>query len=170
MPQAFASDWGPYEIENTWFMHNPDWASAVSLGDFPVLSSDHPFQFEPYLYEGYSEAARKLYRSRDLSMKLARLGAGGPKFSGYPGAIKITLTFPATPRSLYPEPLITSGSPGKGDVIFIEYAEAEHDNSLLKIGHDDWGAGAVRSEPFRIDRSLAHTVVISMGSLYSPTE
>lgn len=52
------------------------------------------------------------------------------------GALHLLIRLPAftRPRS---EPLLSTGEPGKGDLIFIKYLDATH----YQIGHDRWGYG-----------------------------
>jgi hypothetical protein len=64
--------------------------------------------------------------------------------------------------------LLTTGRTGAGDVLFFRFVHPGADASLIQIGHDHWGAGAILSRPLRIDRKKTHSVVISMGSLYPP--
>jgi hypothetical protein len=168
VPRETAKDWGPYEIINATFLHNPTWAPIRDGTDKVVFQKPHPFQFEPYLYEGYSELARRDYRSRDLRMRVVRLSAGGPHFVGFPGAVRMTIQFPKKSDSFVPEPFLTTGETGSGDAIYYVYPDPAHDPDSIQIGHDDWGGGGVLSKVIHLDRAIPHSIVISIGSLYSP--
>lgn len=166
LKEATARDLGPYEIINVGFLHNPDWASAAPDAGEVVYRRAHPFQFSPYLYEGYTEEARGRYRQRDLSMRVVRLAAGGSAFAGFPGVMKMTFQLPTPPMPYNAEPLLTTGRAGSGDVLFFDYPRPAENPSIIRIGHDHWGGGAILSKEITVDRSKPHTLVIVFGSLF----
>lgn len=158
-------DLGPYKIFNASFLHDPDWAPAGPDPGRIVFRRPHPFEFPPYLFEGYSTAIRERYLERDLSMRVIRLAAGGPPVPGYPeGMIELTLRFPARPRGLLPEPILTTGAPGQGDTIFINYDGLDH----VILGHDHIGGGAVHAPRLAIDRGATHRILIGMDTFFPP--
>jgi hypothetical protein len=165
-----AIDLGPYEIIDCGFLHNPRLARPTPPGATVLLRREQPFQFMPYLYEGYSRQAREEYRHRDLSMRLVRLPVGEPPFPDYPGVIQLTLRFADRADGVLPEPLLATGKYGAGDVLYYRAAGSARDPDLVQIGTDPLGAGAVYSRPFRLDRTKDHVVVISMGSLFPPKD
>ncbi len=166
LKEATARDLGPYKIINVGFLHNPDWASAAPDQGGVVYRRAHPFQFSPYLYEGYTEEARGRYRQRDLSMRVVRLAAGGPAFAGFPGVIKLTFQLPTPPVPYTAEPLLTTGRAGSGDVLFFDYPRPAENPSIIRLGHDHWGGGAILSKEIAVDRSKPHALLIVFGSLF----
>ncbi len=158
-------DLGPYTIINATFLHNPDWVPTGPDAGTVGLQRNHPFQFTPYLYEGYDAATRARYQKRDLSMRVVRLDAGGPPFAGYPdGMIELTLRFPANPPALFPEPILATGQPGKGDLIYVRYEDREH----IRFGHDHMGGSGELGDLLSLDRSKPHRVRIGLGPLFTP--
>jgi hypothetical protein len=91
-----------------------------------------------------------------------------PHFSGFPGPVEFTLRLRDSDAMNLPEPLITTGLPGAGDVLFLAPVETGRARGSIVIGLDHWGGGAVRTPPIDIDRRSAHTFVVSMGSLFPP--
>ena len=60
------------------------------------------------------------------------------------------------------EPLLVTGVAGKGDVVYVKYADASH----IQLGFDHWGVGGGLSAPIVIDYASPHQIDISLGSLY----
>ncbi len=160
IPRAAVGDLGPYKIVNATFLHNPTWAPLEPDQGKAVFRRDHPFQFYPYLFEGYSEKARADYRRRDLSMRVVRLNAGGAPFTEYPGPIKLTFKLREPLQTWGPDPLLVTGHQGAGDVLYVDYPQRGDDAGVIAIGHDHWGAGVLRSDPIR-SRSIARARIHS---------
>jgi hypothetical protein len=80
------------------------------------------------------------------------------------GPVELTLKFPATAVGRR-DPLISTGNlVGTGDIVFVRYADAGH----VQFGFFHLGAGGPVGDPVAVDYSVAHTVVIELGSLYPP--
>ena len=135
----------------------------------------HPFQFEPYLFEGFTFADREAFRRRDFAMRLIESGVdaagrgsrvGYPELEshdGYPGAVRLRVRFPADRLGAF-EPLVATGESGRGNLIYAIYQDSEH----LKIGFDHWGIGGAVSERVPVEWGELVEVVVSMGSLFPP--
>ncbi|MFZ5494436.1 MAG: glycosyltransferase family 39 protein [Verrucomicrobiota bacterium] len=165
LAEARKTDPGPYKIINAAFLHNPNWAPLGPDPGVVVLRRNHPFQFAPYLFDGYSFALRAGYLERDLSMRVVRLDVGGPPHGGYPeGSLELTLRFPEKPEGLLPEPILSTGVPGRGDTIFIHYLGLDR----FVLGHDHVGGGATFAPPQPLDRTRLHRVLIGMDSFFPP--
>lgn len=165
LAEARKTDLGPYKIVNAAFLHNPGWAPAEPDKGTVLLRRPHPFQFAPYLFEGYSSVIRRRYLERDLSMRVVRLDAGGPPLHGYPeGMLELTLRFPSKPAGLLPEPLLSTGAPGRGDTLFFRYDDPDH----FVLGHDHIGGGATLAPRMPLDRGQTHRVLIGMDSFFPP--
>jgi hypothetical protein len=163
--RALHSDAVPYGILNCYFLHNPDWAVPTPVTDEVVFQRPHPFAFTPFLFEGYNEASRAAFLRRNLSMRVVRVTAHGPSASGYPGVVRMTLRLPDFPNS-QPEPLVTTGASGRGDVLFLRPEGGDQ----VRLGLDHWGSPPIVSEPLRFDRAQPHVLVIAMGSLLPPAK
>lgn len=165
LAEARTRDLGPYKLVNGSFLHSPEWAPAGPDPGVLLLRRDHPFQFAPYLYEGYSAELRRRYQARDLSMRVIRLDVGGPARAGYPaGLIELTLQFPEKPFGLLPEPLLSTGRGAAWDSLFAQFPDASH----IQFGLDHPGAGAILSPVLPLDRTKPHRLLVNLGSLYPP--
>lgn len=165
LARARQQDLGPYTIVNATFLHNPDWAPAAPDAGVVLVQRQHPFQFTPYLYEGYTATTRARYQARDLSMRIVRLAVGGPAWSGHPsGMIEMHLRFPEKPFGLLPEPLLSTGQPGRGDSLFVRFEGEGH----IRIGHDNTGRGATYSPLLPLDRTKTHRLRVNLGNFYPP--
>lgn len=164
LAEARKSDLGPYKLVNVGFLHNPDLPPAGPDPGTVLLRTNHPMQFAPYLYEGYSAELRRRYRAKDLSMRVVRLAAGGPAITGHPaGPVELTLKFPAIPYGLLPEPLLTTGGRnGAWDSLYVNYPDDRH----IQFGLDHPGAGAILSPVLPLDRSRPHRLLVNLGSLF----
>lgn len=165
LDEARQSDLGPYKIVNASFLHNAKWAPVAAPAGVVLLQRDHPFQYGPYLLEGYSLALRSTFLERDLAMRVIRLDAGGAPVRGYPaGWLELTLRFPSEPQSLLPEPLLSTGVPGRGDTIFINYLGRDR----FVIGHDHIGGGANLAPERPLDRQQTHRILIGLDTFFPP--
>jgi len=155
-------DGGVYQVLNCQFLHDPRWAVPTPPGDTVIRQARHPFEYEPYLYEGYPEAERAAFRARERSMRVVRLG--GPPLPTYPGGIKLTIhLFEFTGP---PEPLLGTGVTGRGDLLFIRY----EGGTRVRLGFEHWGDPPALSAPFTLDPAVDHTVLISLGALFPPVD
>lgn len=88
---------------------------------------------------------------------------GRPGWEGYTGPLKITLSAGDEKPGLG-RPIITSGYPGGGDFIFLEFDPS----GSATIVQDHWGSPLVRSQPFQMAPHVNHTLILSFGALYPP--
>ena len=90
-------------------------------------------------------------------------------------AVAVPRTFPTAPngpfrvvailpagRTGVTEPLVTTGKPGKGDVVYVKYTNP----SQVQFAYDHWGVGGAMSEPITVDYGRPHELEIGLGSLY----
>ncbi len=86
----------------------------------------------------------------------------GPIGAG-PGARGLRVLFPesAVGRS---DPLLVSGSPGAGDILYVRYLDASH----VSFGFDHWGHRGLVGPPVKVDYSRPHRLELTMDSLYPP--
>ena len=90
-----------------------------------------------------------------------RAGNGGtdPLWSGG-STVQLRLRWPREKVGSR-EPLLVTGQNGGGDLLIVEYLDAQR----VRFGLDHWGAPLLHSGPVAIDRSREQTVVIDFGSL-----
>jgi hypothetical protein len=81
------------------------------------------------------------------------------------GPVRMTLRLPqgGAPRS---EPLVSSGEPGRGDLVFITYLSPRS----ISIGFDHWGYGGPKSAPIAVDPNADVVVTIDYGALHEQPE
>ena len=78
------------------------------------------------------------------------------------GAIRLSVKFPPD-RSGRAEPLVVTGSPGRADVIYVQYG-----NQQVRFGHDHWSVGASIGEWIPFDFTIPHRIEIDSASLHPP--
>ncbi len=76
------------------------------------------------------------------------------------GSLRLTVRLPAE-NAGQTEPLLTSGRPGMGDVIYLKFLGGNR----VSVGYDHWGLGGDISAPIDVDFALPQTIEISMRSL-----
>lgn len=145
----------PLRMQNNWFLHNPTWNQPPPPDARVEWSRPHPFAYGPYLFEGYDESRRAAYVQGDLSMRVLRFEGATP-IQGYPYAFKLSFVPGPQDASEVGRPIVTSGSAGSGDVIYLLFQAGD----TARIGLDHWGQGSAVSEPFPFKRGSEHTLVV----------
>jgi hypothetical protein len=84
----------------------------------------------------------------------SRIARGGP--------LVILLEFPVGHAGGH-EPLVTSGQTGKGDVLVVNYLDANHVTFAL----DHWGYGGPVSDPVEIKPLTRQTLEVRFGSFFT---
>jgi hypothetical protein len=136
-----------------------------------LLRSPHPYQFEPYAFDGFNESIRADYRRNDFAMEAVRLlpEAPGPQvqlaryrgpWTPMPGPLRLRLIFDPRQPGLA-GPLVSSGKTGAADQIFYQFTGPR----MLRLGFDHWGHSAVFSREVACDPQIPHTLVISVAAL-----
>jgi hypothetical protein len=79
---------------------------------------------------------------------------------GY-GEVRMTVLLPwvVDGRS---EPLVTTGSTGAGDCVYVTYLDGLH----VLVGHDKWGYGGAKSAPIAVDPTVPQEIEINMVSMH----
>jgi hypothetical protein len=150
----------PLRIINDTFLHNPDWNIPTPAAERVLWSRPHPYDFLPYLFEGYREDARRAYQQRERSMKILRFDGVTPIRSN-PYAFKLSFSPGAQSAQNLAEPILCSGSTGAGDLVFIQYL----DGGKATVGFDHWGSAARVSAPFPFERGRQHSIIVIAPSL-----
>jgi hypothetical protein len=112
----------------------------------------------------FSEAADPA----DVADRISPLGlpAGAPSgtLAGYSGPLRIRLEFPAAPQPAM-EPILVSGVPGAGDMIYVKYGSG----GKAQFGLDHWAHGGPISDAIDLaSGGPVHDVVVSDGALLPP--
>jgi hypothetical protein len=106
-------------------------------------------------------------REKTFSGTLRRIGqaplARPPATAGLhaaSGAIALELQLPAQGVDQR-WPLVSTGVSGTGDLIYLEVLP----DGRMRLGHDNWGGGLWLTQPFAVDRSRVHRLVVQMAPL-----
>ncbi len=79
------------------------------------------------------------------------------------GSIEVGIQFVQAPAR-GPEPLLSSGIAGRGDVVFVRYV----DKDRVSIGIDHWGIGSVVGTPITVNRSHEYRLQVSSAAFLPP--
>jgi hypothetical protein len=124
----------------------------VSVGSAPIL-------------RGYSSLS---FTGEILSVR--RLPITPPPADAYSGAhygaVLMRVRFPAQPAPNAREPLVTTGVPRAGDIVYVQYLSG----GRVAFGIDHWGSAGFETGPLAVDAGVEHTVGISIGSLFPAAE
>jgi hypothetical protein len=99
-----------------------------------------------------------------VPLKPAALADSLPQPAGIGGTFQLRIVLPRD-RTGASEPMVVTGSTGRGDVLGIEYLDAHHVRFFL----DHWSSELRRSEPREIDYLSPHDVVVTMPGLGVPS-
>jgi len=109
---------------------------------------------------GGRAAFRAPFRGKILSVRTLS-GEPPPKHAMEYGPVRLVLTLPlfSSERS---DPLLCSGEPGHGDLVYLHYVDASH----ISFGHDHWGWASHVSPVVEIDPGAQQVVEIDCPVLY----
>lgn len=74
--------------------------------------------------------------------------------------VRLTVELPRF-RSIHSEPLLSLGSPGAGDLVYVTYLEPDK----IRLGHDSYGLGVFESEVLRYSPETPTSIEIEVPSL-----
>jgi hypothetical protein len=103
-----------------------------------------------------SSAAAGSFSGPKLEAAALEALPGPPPVRAGEGPVRLLVRFP-TSRTGAREPLLTTGVPGAGDVVYVAYESG----SQIRFGHDHWGVGGPLSEPVGLDLNEVHEVTIA---------
>lgn len=83
-----------------------------------------------------------------------------------PGPVALRVALPTGRPAGTREPLLVAGWRGAGDVVFIEYLDAQR----VRFGFDHWGAVLLLSEPLALDYAKPHELEINLGAGAEPAD
>jgi len=118
----------------------------------------------PFL-RGYS---RPSFTGSILSSARAPVGAQKIPNATAPayGPLQIVVQFPLNPTIGTREPLVTTGVPRAGDIVYAQYLAG----GRISFGMDHWGGAGFKTEPISVDLKAKHAITVSMGSLLAANE
>lgn len=120
-----------------------------------VLLGENPF------FRGYCSAAFSGVIRSSQRLPIAAPQASLLKHAAY-GAVRMRLLLPLARVQDAREPLLVTGVTGAGDFVYVQYLG----ENLIRLGVDHWGSVGIRTEPFRVDFGVEHTIEIAMGALF----
>ena len=94
-----------------------------------------------------------------------RSADGRDPLLGRGGVVKMRVLLPRVRPGTF-DPLLVTGRHGGGDILLVEYVDAQS----VRFALDHWGSALLRSEPVRLDPALPQEIEISLTSLVPPTE
>ena len=127
-----------------------------------LLVAAHPYQFEPYLFEGFSPAERARRRSVDHRMRLVRIDVPvTERVTGKEqGLVTLHIRFPSD-RAGFAEPLLSIGPNRNGDLFFVRYLAA----GKMELGFENMGVQIIASPPQSVTRDVVHVLELYSGTL-----
>lgn len=174
-PAEFQAEWAPY------LQHSSETASPETYERFvnvthyvfepevlrhapleTIAASPHPFEYAPYLYEGFTPEERTRRRSVDHRMRVVRMPVQPEaRVRGEPyGVVTAEVRF-GEKRGGFIEPLISVGPRGAGDVFFVRYVT----DNILQFGMESIGNVLVFSDQITVDMTRTHKVECFSGTL-----
>jgi len=115
---------------------------------------------EAHFLRGYSSPAFSGAILSSTRLPVAALSASHPA-SSY-GALRLALRFPGHPDVDTREPLVTTGVPRAGDIVYVRYQPG----GRVSFGIDHWGGAGFATGALPVDYSADHEMLISIGSLF----
>lgn len=127
-----------------------------------LLAADHPYQFRPYLYEGFSPRKRQQRSELDQRMRLVRMEIPRAlQVTGEPyGMIRLKIRF-AAGREGMAEPILSLGPRGDGDLFFVRYAS----KGRLLICLESMGVAVFTGEPMAYEPGRWHELELFCGAM-----
>jgi hypothetical protein len=133
---------------------------AIWIGASPLVDADGDGKFQGTVETIMRTRPMDVFEDGALGKSFAR-----PGWQGYPGPLRIRMTFPrGSPGE--GQPIVTTGLRGIGDILFLRYGA----NGMARVGQDHWGSQLLLSAPFELTVGVPHTLVVSFGALYPPSD
>ena len=132
-----------------------------------LLAAPHPYQYAPYLYEGFTAAERRARLSPDQAMRLVRMVVPPEEqLAGQPyGIVTLRLRLP-TGRGGFTEPLLSIGSRRDGELFFVRYEAG----ARVVFGFESMGNMVVTADPVDVAPQQDHVLRLFSGGLAPPGE
>jgi len=132
-----------------------------------LLAAPHPYQFAPYLYEGFNPPERRRRLAVDHRMRLVRMEVPlNARIQGEPdGILHLKVKFPSG-RDGLSEPLASLGAPGRGMLFFARYVRA----GWVELGMESMGNVGRMAPPMEIVPGRTYDLALFCGSLLGGEE
>ncbi len=126
---------------------HPASPGEVRLGQNPFLA-------------GYSSSAFSGKITSSVRLPIAAPPASSFSNAAY-GPVRIRLLLPASPAADVREPLLVSGVPRAGDIVYVRYLRG----GRIRLGIDHWGSPGQETGAISVASDAEHTIEIGMGAL-----
>ncbi len=140
---------------------------AVPLAELRIQGAGPGMRPAEGGFSGTVHAVRQIdpQRMADVESRRGRPGLAvtGPFFGEYFGPLELQVRFPADAPATS-EPLMATGKPGEGDMLFVSYVGPRG----VRFHLDHWGTPALGSRVFEIQPGASQRIVVSFGSLLPP--
>jgi hypothetical protein len=132
-----------------------------------LLAAAHPYQYRPYLFEGFTAQQRRLRLSVDQRMRLVRMVVPpNERVTGEPyGMITLRLRFPDG-HAGFAEPLLSIGPRGDGELFFIRYQAG----GRAVFGFESMGNQVITTDPVDVSSPAEHVLQLFSGALAPPAD
>jgi len=157
---SFFNGWAPSDVESAHQM------LRVTLDGVPYLDGKHEF-FETtpgFVTIGRNEVSAYIgprFTGEIMGVRRAALAPPLASFSGS-GFVRTAFVLPLGAAGRR-EPLIATGVPGAGDLIFIAYGNS----AQVRLGYHHAGSAPILSEPLPVVAGQIQLMEASLGSFYS---
>lgn len=130
-----------------------------------LLAARHPYEFEPFLYEGSSARQREQRRAADHRMQLVRMAVppAMQPVGDAPGQVRMRLRF-APGRAGMSEPVLSLGRRDDGDLFFVRYQSEHH----LVLGMESVGSSVQTGPPVPYEPGREYELDLFSGSMLPP--
>jgi len=139
----------------------------ISLDGVPVIDTAErfhpPFSVRPSVGSGAptQRALGRRFTGEILGVRRLKPDWGAPARATEVGPLVISLEFP-TGQAGVSEPLVSSGSAGRGDILIVNYVDSNH----VTFSLDHWAYGGPTSGPVEIRPGAHQKLEVSFGSFF----
>jgi hypothetical protein len=143
----------------------------ISLDGIPVIDTAEqfhpPFSIRPSIGSGAptQRALGRRFSGKILGARRLKPDWGSAVRATEAGPLVISLEFPNGQAGVS-EPLVSSGSTGRGDILIVNYIDANHVTFYL----DHWGYSGPTSGPVEIRPGVRQKLEVSLGSFFPASE
>jgi hypothetical protein len=143
----------------------------VSFDGVPVIETAQqfypPFSARPSIGGGTASqvALGKRFTGDILSIGQLEADWRPPQKTNAVGPLVISLEFPVV-LSEVPEPLVSVGYAGRGDILSVKYLDTHH----VTFSFDHWGSGGATSAPVEVKPGVRQSLEVGFGSFFPAAE
>ena len=131
------------------------WLIAMARPTHPT----HPYQVVFGYNSGRLSTAQEAFSGPLIVPEHIEALVPGERVLMGDGPLAAAIRFVPMPSGIN-EPLVVTGVPGKGDIVFVNYYDSNH----IRIGVDHWAVGMVLSDPLQITPNTVYTITVSSAT------